>query len=354
MTPAPRRWSLPALAVVALLAAGVLGWTRWTGDAPVATRSPYPSADGADAAPVHANGGSGLAAHPAAVRVEPLPAQDRPFAETREELERRAREGESRAACRLAAEHMRCLQVAHRTALLAEHIGGQQAAIERIEEPTARATAQSAFTRHLASQEAELESMGRHCDGVTPASPDELVAHWRRAAHAGHLPALRQYASGNAFRWREMLDQLPALAQYRVEAETLARRGAAAGDAQLIAALASAYAGRNDMPHRTLLQQAVAPDRIEAIALLTHLDAAVAPRMREPAPRSGLSAWREALVADATAEELAEAERRAADYAARWSRPDLSSVAISTAGPRQGAVPDVAPVDCESEVFAAR
>lgn len=354
MTPASRRWPLPALVVVALLAAGVLGWTRWAADAPVEAPSAHPSEDGADAAPVNADGRSSLATLPAATRIEPLPAQDRPFAETQKELERRAREGESRAACRLAAEHVRCLQVAHRTALLAEHIGGQQAAIERIEDPASRATAQSAFTRHLASQEAELEAMGAHCDGVTPASPDELVAHWRRAAHAGHLPALRQYASGNAFRWRELLDQLPALAQYRAEAEMLARRGAAAGDAQLIAALASAYAGRNDMPHRTLLQQAIAPDRIEAIALLTHLDAAVAPRMREPVPRSGLTAWREALVADATPEELAEAARRAADYAARWSRPDLGSVAISTAGPRQGAVSDVAPADCESEIFAER
>ena len=97
---------------------------------------------------------------------------------------------------------------------------------------------------HIEEQDRAWQAASRdfeHCAGVPEPSPAEEVRYWRRAALGGHVPAMRHYALGNAFRPGALLALAPELEAYRQEAGHLAVRAAAAGDLAMIHALAHAY-----------------------------------------------------------------------------------------------------------------
>src|SRR3546814_6138550 len=80
-----------------------------------------------------------------------------------------------------------------------------------------------------------------HCEGVPIASPQVRMQHWRTDALGGHVPAMTHYAIGSGFKSDNTLQDLAALGIYRREAETMARRAAAARDPLALMALLSAY-----------------------------------------------------------------------------------------------------------------
>ncbi|QCW26126.1 hypothetical protein FE772_11035 [Lysobacter enzymogenes] len=116
-----------------------------------------------------------------------------------------------------------------------------------------------------------LLTQSEHCAQVPPISAEQRAAYWRRAALAGQPAAMRHYASGNAFRYQELLDNLPGLATYRGEAESIARTAAQRGDARMLASLAYAYSPQRDGMRRGFLGQVVRPNAVESLALFLQL-----------------------------------------------------------------------------------
>lgn len=267
---------------VAIACALALGWLLWRSAAGDPWQEP---ADGAVAAgdvgnaaapPAAVEGGEAGPPERAAVAPParpPLPALDVPLRLVVDDLRRRADSGDAAAACRLAAEFERCRWLAAEantfapTDMLLENMlmqastEGQAASVEPLvaDRDRAKVAAAEAF---------------EHCEGVAEPTASERVRHWRRAALGGHVPAMRHYAIGNAFRFDDLMEAVPELAVYRREAEQVALRAAAAGDAAAIHALAMAYlpggSGEDwmDSGFRPFLAQVIQPDPGKALAWL--------------------------------------------------------------------------------------
>ncbi|MCD9007784.1 hypothetical protein LDO31_16410 [Luteimonas sp. XNQY3] len=265
---------------MATLAVVALAWLH--GREPQADRiEPPPAAAATAAASARASRTEAVASVPVQSRQAaalPLPPQDTPLALIHDDLAARAAAGDARAACRLAAEHERCETIGqqHR-ALLAHQRWMHQSA--RASRDGAAVTASTSgqdpqqILQHVAEQIADHARVLQRCEGVTPVSPAQRAAYWRQAALADHVPSMRHYASGNAFRMHELMDMLPALRTYRGEAEAIARRAARQGDVATMHALAMAYANADDGSIRSFLAQAVTPDLVQALAWFTVLDA---------------------------------------------------------------------------------
>lgn len=210
----------------------------------------------------------------------PLPPLDMPLGAVIEDLKRRADRGEAGAACRLAAEWTHC-------AKLESQLEGSEAALRNQERIALRLAAGEGAARMRVSAEAiergidfaqsRVDRSKRelaHCDGVPAARPDEITRYWRQAALAGHLPSMRNYAVGNGFRRNEILDNLPALAVYRQEAERIARQAVDRGDLRAAIALAGAYSPLSRR-NGTYLSQLVDPDAGASLALLYRIKGAI-------------------------------------------------------------------------------
>ena len=202
----------------------------------------------------------------------PLPPTGQPLRLIHDDLVARAARGDARAACRLASEHERCDGLAQQRRALQVQLDRHQLLIARSDlDESARAS--------LDAQQAKLQAFVdnvdlqlRPCEGATPADAGTRARYWRQAALAGHLPAMRHYASGNAFRFHELMETLPALQTYRGEAEAIATRAAAQGDVPSMLALAVAYADGGG-GYRTFLAQSVTPDLPRALAWYRLLEA---------------------------------------------------------------------------------
>ncbi|MET0327607.1 MAG: hypothetical protein ABW163_02430 [Luteimonas sp.] len=197
----------------------------------------------------------------------PLPPLDAPLAQIHGELRRRAAAGEAGAACRLAAEHERC-------EMERQHLRAVVSQVEHLDSATRRDRDRipSEALQHRARMRTQVETQVREktasvaqCDAAPPLSPEARARYWRQAALAGHVPAMRHYASGNGFRWHDLMDALPALQTYRREAEGIARRAALEGDAASAYALAMAYIDGGGH-WRSFLAQSVTPDLTQALA----------------------------------------------------------------------------------------
>jgi hypothetical protein len=169
--------------------------------------------------------------------------------------------------------------------------------------------------------------LDERCKGVSSAQMAEHTELWRRAALTGHVPSMVYYARGDGFRMRETLDTLEQLAQYKREAERMLRAASAAGSVQAAQQLTSAYISQRG-PWSSLVQQAIAPNRLEA---LTMMELA---KLRDYAPHSGpqeSERWnRNSSFVDGagvrfTTDEWAEAKERAAKLHKTWSPADDSS-----------------------------
>ena len=270
------------VALAALAAGAVFHWSRVT-----------PAQDTDDALPAQAEtNATGVATVPSArVPDRPLPAVDAPLRDTIADLKRRADQGEAGAACRLAAEWTYCRGLQMR-------VRASELLLSRAEQGVLRLSDQPESGRRSGSIErlaARVDEAQRrlddskaqqlHCEGVPVPRSDEVSRYWRNAAHAGHLPAMRNYAVGNAFRRDQVLDNLSALAIYKQEAVGIAEAAVARGDLATAMALAAAYSPLNPRED-SYLSQVVDDDPDKALALLYRIRDAVASVESDESQRS--------------------------------------------------------------------
>lgn len=325
-----RRWRRTGAVAAGLLLLAVLAWYLGPRagpdrDEPMATLRPG-SVDAVQ------HGPAGSSGEPAGATGEPLPSLDIPFGQTYKQLKHRADGGDGYAACRLAAELEQCAQWAANAAHLPEKDRNRSG--EPVQE------------NGVAQQSGHFEEQLRHCEGAPAAGASARARYWRQAALAGHLPAMRHYAIGNAFRFRDLLDALPELALYRDEAERIARRAATAGDAQTAYALGIAYSRGGTQRYRPFLAQVVEPDHGQALmwflALRNHPDMVALPE--DHSARATMEVEIAALLAELPVARAAAAEREAARQIAGWRArpPTRAPLWIHP----NGGLPDVGPGEC--------
>lgn len=367
--------SLIWIAALAATGAGMYYWGRRSG-----AEAPPPAVAAAAPSAATANPAAGAAPRaPAAIprynagTARPLPSVDTPLRLILPELQRRAA-AEPAAACRLAAEMEYCDGLRMRLAGAENNLDMFERQLERMPQDTQQQREQrQRMAESYQSMTERLLTQSEHCAQVPPISAEQRAGYWRRAALAGVPAAMRHYASGNAFRYQELLDNLPGLATYRSEAESIARAAAQRGDARMLASLAYAYAPQRDGMRRNFLGQAVRSDAVESLALFLQLRDSLPPqaedadarRPRGPGrpnfnSREMIDAQIRALTRDLPPEQASQARERAAERAQNWSRPvapEPSPAAGATGTPpnappmfllQGGFVPDAQRQDCES------
>ncbi|VXB06832.1 conserved hypothetical protein [Luteimonas sp. 9C] len=281
----------------------------------------------------------------------PLPDPETPLLQIHDTLVRRAATGDARAACRLAAEHERCESSRQQLRAVDAQKAQMTRSLERQSTVTELMQQRATQARNrLRGRRDSLAPVLANCEAVPPLSPTERTRYWRQAALAGHLPAMRHYASGSAFRLHELMDTLPALQVYRREAEPIALRAASHGDVASMYALALAYASFDDGRRRSFLAQSVTPDLPRALGWFTALaqqPAIAALPDRHPVALNVARHLAE-LQAAATPDEVAQANRLAATVQVRATEPRDALMLVDN-----GSVRDVRPDACDAEPLAA-
>lgn len=275
----------------------------------------------------------------AASNAPPLPSTDLPLRDTFGELKRRAEQGDPRASCRLAMELDYCSSLHDWTRRIERQASRRPVGLPGMSQQDLRD-----YVANLQEWTDKAMQLSPHCEGVPVASSQERMQHWRAAALGGHVPAMTHYAIGSGFNRENTLQDLTALGIYRMEAETMARRAAAAGDPLALMALISAYmpdpshdvrdsAMRNmsEFGFVGYLQQAVRKDLVEAMALVLLGRQAYAgddaPKTaRELAKR--LAKQIEVLDGLATPEQRLQARQRMQELRSEWAPIDPRESAI--------------------------
>lgn len=264
-----KAWWLGALAllVVASILAGIqLGRAGRAPTAPVdaVDRAPPTIAapvEGATEPPLEA-AGRASPARVTAARPVPLPPDGAPLVEIIDDLERRARASDARAACRLAAEIGRCASLARREAVIAQSLNappppdGPQSDPSQIER----------FVDNAARQQVELERDQALCAGVPRERMRDAAPWMLAAARAGNEAAMMAFASGMWMMFDPYaMRHADVLAAYSREAERMALSLAEAGSPAMARSLGMAYAtGAPAGP----LGGVVDPDPVRGHALL--------------------------------------------------------------------------------------
>ncbi|MBT2748329.1 MULTISPECIES: hypothetical protein [unclassified Lysobacter] len=207
----------------------------------------------------------------------PLPALDQPFRATVASLRSRAAQGDTGAACRLAAEFSYCQELTLKRFQHQRWLSDRELSMNSLSDPALRSQAAKLIENEMTFRDQRLTKYEDHCADIPPPTVAQSIEMWRRAAALGSVPAMKQYASGNAFRWDSVLDALPQLQAYRREAEGIAKRAASAGDLEMMIQLASAYA---PVPNaqRSLLGQSVRPSAPYSLAIYRHVQNAIGTR----------------------------------------------------------------------------
>lgn len=305
------------LALGLVIVAGLTWW--WTRASP---RDPAAAVPTADLAPAAVGSVPVVAALPAGSA--PLPPAGTPLRLVFEGLRRRADGGDARAACRLAAELEQCERVRTQLAQVDDQLRFQQDRLQREANPDQRARLQQGIDRFTGARGQSLLQDAERCDGVPSVSPAERASLWRAAALGGSLPALTQYAVGNAFRTRDTLQLLPQLQVYRYEAEALALQAAQRGSIQATLALAAAYSPNRDSGRRTYLAQVVGADAGKSLALYLQAQRAAAAEGAVPPMRQAFVERRiEGLRRELDADQIARAEAQAARWRQEWAAPQI-------------------------------
>ncbi|MCL1550192.1 hypothetical protein [Xanthomonas nasturtii] len=320
--------------VLLVVLAMYLIWTR-----------PPPAERGSAVAPVPVTSIARQAAEPGAVVTSaPLPPVDTPLRQVFDELSRRAKAGDSAAACRLAAELERCDGIQERLAGYDDQVWRLQRAEEKNDVEVADREGRAAWKRMLDSMAPGIVQAAERCDGVRQVTAAERVALWRQSALAGNSGALAHYVVGNAFRRREMLEVLPELQRYRKEAESLALEASAQGDLQTSLVLAAAYSPRRDTGEKLFLAQVVKTDLASSLALYRRgiqlLPATATPRSREMIEAN--LAW---LQRQATPADLARADVLGQQWAMTWAANPPAGLAKVTVN-ENGTVTAIDPAQC--------
>jgi hypothetical protein len=245
----------PLLIAVIVLAAALLGAGWWLGRRETSAAVPLPAAGGAQAeTDTDAVQGALPAAAAATASTEtkaaeavslpgaaalaaaPLPPAGSKVAEIYEELMTRARQGDSRAACRLAADLQRCRWAPTGATLRDRRTEDWETRIAEIRDEAQR----ERMIRMMATIEARQEEAVQMCEGLTRDQVDQAFALQMQAAaarpelrvHAALAPALdRMFPAGELDRWQ----------QYRQTAQPWLEQAAAAGDLAAIIALARVH-----------------------------------------------------------------------------------------------------------------
>lgn len=279
----------------------------------------------------------------------PPPPLSAPLRAVQAELARRADAGDGAAGCRLAAEWQYCHAVRYNVQATERmlDVGAMEAQLKYFPEgeqrDRARASALKSLERTKQSVHALMDEYA-HCDGAELGDPMQAAARWRQAALNGNEAALRQYATGNAFRRNQTLNVLPALETYVREAELLAWRAADAGDPHVAMALANAYdPGNEDVGFRVYLRQTVRPDPVAALALYLRVQDSMSNGESE-------TPWGQALARSVVrlSTGLSPAQRGIARNRARQGRPlPPGSITIANAALTAGVVQDIGREQCE-------
>ena len=246
----------------------------------------------------------------------PLPPLDAKIADIYDTLKERARQGDGKAACRLAIELQQC---STRDFMLQGADRATRMMANRPNAATPDARRQEWESRMLDVAQRQIDyavALDERCQGLSQDQVAEHVDWWRAAALSGHVPSMVHYAKGDGFRLNATLDNLDRLAAYRGEAERLMRAAAAAGSAEALQQLLLSYAPERD-PRGTLLQQAIEPDPVEAAALLRLMqERGIALPRSEMSPRGDAPP----SLAQLDPVEQARTEQRLAELRKTWPR----------------------------------
>lgn len=274
----------------------------------------------------------------------PLPDLGAPLGLVIDDLQRRAAAGEAPSACRLAAEFSYCDQLRYRRADAERWLAERKQALSLITDPEAVRNASASIDREMALRERRIETLAKHCDGVALPDAAQQSRQWRQAALLGSRTAMRQYASGNAFRWNSLMSSLPELTAYRNEAERMATTLAREGDVEMTLALASGY---DPMPsgNRSLLAQTMTADGARALALYRRLLQSLDGLEDRPQAqlRRQIEARVELLEASLAPEDGARADALLSGELASWSQPAVNGRVPERA---LGAMGDVGRAGC--------
>lgn len=277
-----------------------------------------------------------------------LPALKVPLDQSFAQLKQCADAGEPAAACRLAAELERCNALMTRLSSVDAATRGRKEIQEKFAAGNSEQKAIAANMEHAARAEASALAVEfEHCGQAPQLDPVARALYWRTAALGGHLPAMRHYAVGNAFQWRELLNTLPALALYRSEGERIARRAAAAGDTATILALAAAYSPRDSDSRGQFLAQIVAEDAAESVSLYQLLRQGVDATTSEqrPAVLRELDRIIKNLQSTMGPAEIARSERLMRSRTQAWTAPAITPDVIGSNW-EGGTTPPIKAADC--------
>lgn len=315
-------WTRDRQAASAIVeASGDITKTATTGEAPAAAAATTDATAGAPTSASRATGFELSAQVAPDFTAAPLPPLDARIADIYDTLKERARQGDGKAACRLAIELQQC---STRDFMLqgADRATRRMANLPNAATPDARRQEWESRMLDVAQRQIDYAvALDDRCQGLSQGQVAEHVDWWRTAALSGHLPSLVHYAKGNGFRLNATLDNLDRLAAYRVEAERLMRAAAAAGSAEALQQLLLSYAPERD-PRGTLLQQAIEPDPIEAAALLRLMQERGIPLPRSEIDRGREAAQPPASLAKLDAAAQARAEERLAELRKAWPRTE--------------------------------
>ena len=261
-----------------------------------------------------------------------LPSEDTPFRLVVDELRRRSAAGDAAAACRLAAEHLYCSQVAPRRAALDYWLTQQSWILEKADAGPNSVALGKSMEKEMEFAIKGLAGVTSHCQGVEQPSASQIAKLWRASALAGNPSALRQYASGDAFSRAQTLDSLSELATYREEAERIATVSGSRGDINMLLSLAAGYHPTEFEP-RSLLGQALERDAARALATYRHIDTALRLHGQDKL-RVGREVRHriEQLEQGLPPTELARADDIALEEIAKWRAPDLRGVKLLSPG----------------------
>lgn len=264
----------------------------------------------------------------------PLPPVSQPFRTIIAKLKARADQGDAGAACRIAVEFAYCKQLGLQQFQHQRWLEQRQKALTLIQDPVTRQNAIIAMNGEMTFRDERLARYSDHCDGVPPPSTADSIELWRTGAALGSVAAMKQYASGNAFRWDGIMESLPQLQRYQREAEGIAKRAAAAGDFDMMLALASAYAPQPNA-QRSLLGQSVKPDGAYSLAIYSFLQSELdASGIDAPAKVTDLVASRlDELRSALNLDEQNRAKSILGTEVSQWRRPDFKFADRSTHRP---------------------
>lgn len=207
---------------------------------------------------------------------EPLPPLDMPLAQALDELERRVREGDRAAACRLAVERQTCASMENDLIVHDRWLASREQVFQKGITDNSFVTAEqirNSFEMELEGREKGVAWKRQHCEEVPPIDGKALVEDWRRAAKLGSWPAMRDYAGGAAFEWSHLLANAEQLARYRGEAGSMALVVAGWGDVAINLTLAEAYSPfKQGDTADSLLRQAVKPNAAMSLAMYKRLE----------------------------------------------------------------------------------